>query len=103
MDDTDIYSGDPSGATAAGVPAPIDQSQVLPGDVSDAQQMSAWNPPAAQAQGIPWGGAAVYGITKAIDNQFPGSPTGIYGNVYPGSAGGYNGRTYTLRPIGAGG
>lgn len=98
------YSGDPNTAGAAGMPTPFDAYQCLPGDVADAQQMDQWNPPAAAQAGAPWwAGIAAYGVTKAIDNQFPGSPSGIMGNVYPGSIGGYNGRTYTLRPIGTGG
>jgi len=107
MGDEDLgqyYDGDTAYQTAVGLPPDYSASSVLPGDVSDQQQMGGWNPPAAQAQGVPWwGGIAAYGITRAIDNQFPGSPTGIHGNVYPGSMGGYNGRTYTVRPIGAGG
>ena len=102
--DTSDYSGPSTGASAAGLAAPIDAS--LPGDVSDAQQMAGFNtaPAAAQQAGVPWyAGAVQYGISKAIDNTFPTSPTGVMGNVYPGSIGGTNGQTYTARPTGAGG
>ena len=96
------YSGDPYTAGAAGMPS--DYGRGMPGDYADEQAMGRWNPPQAAAQGAPWwAGIAAYGVTRAIDNQFPGSPTGVMGNVYPGSVGGWNGRTYTNRPIGAGG
>lgn len=103
-DTSGIYSGDPYVSQTVGVQSDPSASPLLPGDVYDAQQMAPWNPPAAQQQGAPWwAGIAAYGITRAIDNVFPGSPTGMQGNVYPGSAAGYNGRTYTLRPLAAGG
>lgn len=97
------FTGDPFTSTAVGVPAAPAYYQ-LPGDQADAQAMDAWNPaPAAQAGAPWWAGIAAYGITRAIDNQFPGSPTGIQGNTYPGSGAGNSGRTYTMRPNGAGG
>lgn len=100
----DDYSGDPNLSTLVGLPPPMDPAAFLPGDIADDQQMSGWNPAPAQQQGQPWWqGVATYGITRAIDNQFPNSPTGIWGNTYPGSAPGYNGRTYTQRPLAAGG
>lgn len=100
----DDYSGDPALATSVGLPPMLDPAMFLPGDIYDEQQMGAWNTPAAQAQGMPWWqGLAIYGATKAIDNQFPNSPTGVWGNVYPGSAQGANGRTYSQRPLGVGG
>lgn len=99
----DDYSGDPNLSTSVGLP-PVYTGQQLPGDVADAQAMDPWTPAPAAQQGAPWwAGIAAYGITKAIDNQFPTTPTGTWGNVYPGSAPGYNGRTYTQRPLGAGG
>ena len=102
--DTDAYSGDPMLSSTVGITPGYDPSLLLPGDVSDQQQMAAWNPQPAQDQGAPWwAGIAAYGITRAIDNAFPNSPSGIYGNVYPGSLPGYNGRTLTQRPLGAGG
>lgn len=39
-----------------------------------------------------WQNLAVYGITRAIDNQF-GTPP-VNGNIAPGSFGGQNGLTY---------
>jgi hypothetical protein len=108
VDDTDIntddYSGLDTGATALGVVAPLDYS--LPGDISDTQQMQSYNtaPPAAQAAGVTWWqGAIQNGISKAIDNTFPTSPTGVMGNTYAGSVAGANGQTYTVKPLGAGG
>lgn len=99
---TEDYSGDPGTSPALGVPTSTDYS--LAGDSSDNAQMGAWNPAPAQAAGVPWWqGAIQYGVTKAIDNAFPNSPTGVMGNVYPGSGAGTNGRTYTQRPQGAGG
>ncbi len=102
--DTSDYSGLDTGATALGVVAPLDYS--LPGDMSDSQQMNAYNtaPPAAQAAGVTWWqGAIQNGISKAIDNTFPTSPAGIMGNTYAGSTAGANGQTYTVKPLGAGG
>lgn len=97
------YSGDPAGATAVGLPPGVDPNYYLPGDIYDAQAMAPWTPPAAQAQDMTWWqGLMAYGITKAIDNQFPNTPTGIYGNTYPGSIAG-PGRTYTLNPLANGG
>ena len=101
---TGLYSGDSNAGTAVGVPSPIYGGFALPGDVADAQQMQAWNPAPAADQGAPWwAGIMAYGVTRAIDNQFPQSPTGVMGNTYPGSTAGTNGRTYTQRPAGAGG
>lgn len=97
----DLFSGDPGTAGAAGVPSAVTMDQ-LPGDVSDQQAMGQWNP--AARQGAPWwAGIAAYGISRAIDNQFPNSPTGIMGNTYPGSGMGANGRTFSQRPTGSGG
>lgn len=101
---TSDFSGAATDATALGVVAPLDYS--LPGDISDSQQMNAYNtaPPAAQAAGVQWWqGAIQNGISKAIDNTFPTSPTGIMGNTYPGSTAGINGQTYSVKPLGAGG
>lgn len=101
---SDEYSGDDSGATAVGVPSPYSSSDVLPGDYGDDQAMAPYNSPQAAAAGAPWwAGMAAYGITKAIDNQFPNTPTGVMGNTYPGSFPGANGRTYTNRPAYGGG
>lgn len=102
--DTSDYSGSVLNAAAAGIATPIDYT--LPGDSSDGQQMSAWNtaPAAAQAAGVPWwAGAVQYGISKAVDNTFPTSPSGVMGNTYAGSTAGANGQTYTLAATGAGG
>lgn len=102
MDDEDLggyYSGDPLKASAAGVPAAVPSANgyYLPGDVSDAVQMEPFKAPPAQQQGAPWwAGLVMYGASKAIDNQFPGSPTGVLGNVYPGSGASWDGRTYTF-------
>lgn len=98
----DLYSGDPTYAAQVGLPAPA--GGVLPGDIADQQQMAPFNAPAAQQQGAPWwAGGVMYGLTRAIDNAFPGSPTGIMGNTFPGSIAGANGRTYVLRPLAGGG
>ena len=102
--DTSDYSGLASGASAAGLAVPM--FDMLPGDVSDAQQMAAYNtaPPAAVQAGMPWyAGAIQYGFSKAIDNAFPSSPSGVMGNTYGGSTAGANGHTYSLAPTGAGG
>ncbi len=101
---TDDFSGASTDASALGVVAPLDYT--LPGDVSDSQQMAAWNtaPPAAQQAGVTWWQASIQnGISKALDNTFPNSPTGVMGNTYAGSTAGYNGHTYTVKPLGAGG
>lgn len=101
-DQSGDYSGDPNAAQAAGMPS--NPGAMLYGDMADQQAMGPFNPPVAQAQGAPWWAAiAAYGVTRAIDNQFPGSPTGTMGNTYPGSVAGTNGRTYTMRPSGSGG
>lgn len=98
------YSGSDLTASAVGMPTDYSAGGILPGDVSDQQQMGPWSPPAAQAQGVPWwAGTVMYGVTRAIDNAFPGSPTGIMGNTYPGSGASAYGRTYTQRPTGIGG
>lgn len=98
----DYYSGDPTDSTAVGVPSVPSAS--LPGDQADAQQMQPYTPQPAAQHGAPWwAGIIGYGVVKAIDNQFPGSPTGVWGNTYPGSGAGANGRTYTQNPIGIGG
>jgi hypothetical protein len=102
------YSGDPALSTSVGLPTPVigsnDAQYMLPGDLADNQHMAQWMPPAAQAQGMTWWqAAATMGLNRAIDNVFPGSPTGTMGNVYAGSAAGANGRTYSMRPIAAGG
>jgi hypothetical protein len=102
--DTSDYDGPASTAQAAGIPYTSDY--VLPGDSTDAAQMAAWNtaPAPAQAAGVQWWqGLVQYGVSKAIDNTFSSSPTGVQGNVYPGSGAGLNGATYTQRPTGAGG
>lgn len=100
----DLYSGDFLSAPSVGIPPDMTQAPTLPGDVADAQQMEPWKPQAARDNSVPWwAGIAAYGITRAIDNQFPGSPQGTLGNVYPGSFSGYNGRTYTARPSAIGG
>lgn len=102
--DTGDFSGLATDATGLGVIAPLDYS--LPGDSSDNAQMAAWNtaPPAAQQAGVTWWqGAIQNGISKAIDNTFPNSPTGVMGNTYSGSTAGQNGHTYTQVPQGAGG
>lgn len=105
--DAGDYSGDPFSSQAVGIDTNTAFGSVgglLAGDVTDAQAMDRWNPAPAQAAGAPWwAGIATYGIGRAIDNQFPGSPTGIGGNTYPGSGAGSNGRTYNMRPAGAGG
>jgi hypothetical protein len=101
---TSDFSGYATDASALGVVTPLDYS--LPGDSSDNQQMAAYNtaPPAAQQAGVQWWqGAVQNGISKAIDNTFPTSPTGVMGNTYAGSTAGYNGQTYTVKPLGAGG
>lgn len=96
------YSGDPLQASAAGIPAGFYSGDILAGDQADAAHMERWNP--AADQGVPWwAGIATYGISKAIDNAFPGTPTGTRGNTYPGSGAGPGGRSYTQRPTNAGG
>ncbi len=96
------YSGDPMAAGAVGMPAQFYSGDILAGDMADSAHMERFNP--AADQGVPWwAGLVTYGIGKAIDNQFPGNPTGTMGNVYPGGGAGHNGRTYTQRPINAGG
>ena len=98
------YSGDPQAGSSAGVPVPVYSGEMMPGDIADNQAMAPWNPAPAQQQGVPWwAGIAAYGITKAIDNQFHGSPTGLTGNTYPGGGSNAVGKSYTLRPTGAGG
>lgn len=92
---SDYYSGSPLTAQAVGLPGM--SPGYLPGDIPDAVQMEPFSPAPAQQQGAPWwAGAVMYGVTKAIDNQFPGSPTGIMGNTYPGSGASWDGRTYTF-------
>lgn len=101
------YSGDPNMGTAVGVPVPVYSGYPMPGDISDEAQMAPWTPPYVRQQAggdVPWwASAAVYGISKAIDNAFPNSPSGVMGNVYPGSGASVSGRTYSQRPVGAGG
>ena len=51
--------------------------------------------PQAAVDSVPWWQNMVsYGLTKAIDNTFPGRNAGIQGNTNPGSFAGQNGRTY---------
>ena len=98
------YSGDPNMGGAVGVPVPVNVGGLMAGDVADQQAMGPWTAPQAAQQGAPWwAGIAAYGVSRAIDNQFPTSPTGIAGNTYPGSGAGYGGNTYGQRPSGAGG
>lgn len=102
--DTYDFSGLATDASGLGVIAPLNYS--LPGDASDYAQMAAWNtaPPAAQQAGVQWWqGAIQNGISKALDNTFANSPTGVMGNTYSGSTAGQNGQTYTLNPQGSGG
>ena len=96
------YSGDADMGGAVGVPSQL--GAILPGDMGDYQHMGGFNTGPAKSEAAPWwANAAIYGFSRAIDNAFPGSPTGTMGNTYPGSGAGYGGRTYTNRPTGAGG
>lgn len=96
-----LYSGDPLQSQSVGISPDSSGAPMMAGDVADYQQMNAWNPPAAQAQGMTWWeGIAKYGITRAIDNTFPGSPVGTMGNIYPGSMAGIGGRTVGYAPGG---
>lgn len=70
-------------------------------DVDEARKLTPFTPvpTASDGERAPWWqGAIMYGITKAIDNTFPGDPTiGIQGNTRPGSFAGQNGRSYNQR------
>lgn len=66
---------------------------LLPTDIYEANQVAATVP---ADSGRPWWETmAMYGITRAIDNQF-GTPQ--IGNSNPGSFAGQNGRTYESTP-----
>ena len=71
-------------------------SQLSDGDLAEWNKMSTYTAaPQSAREAAPWWANMVsYGVTKAIDNTFPGQNTGIQGNTKPGSFAGQNGRTY---------
>jgi hypothetical protein len=66
------------------------------GDGMEAAKMEPFTPLAAGQTAPWWERAAMYGLTRAIDNRF--GPQQVAGNVDSGTFAGQNGRTYTSTP-----
>lgn len=66
------------------------------GDATEWEKMRYYTAAPAEAVAAApwWQNMVAYGITKAVDNTFPGRNAGIQGNTSPGSFAGQNGRTY---------
>lgn len=64
-------------------------------DAAEWQKMVPYQAAPAGNEAAPWWQNLVsFGVTRAIDNTFPGQATRVQGNTQPGSFAGQNGRTY---------
>ena len=66
-------------------------------DQTEWAKMQTFTPAPADNAAPWWSNLVSYGVSKAIDNTFPGNPGGIQGNTRPGSFAGQNGMSYSQR------
>lgn len=66
-------------------------------DAAEWSKMQTYTPAPADNVAPWWQNLVSYGVSKAIDNSFPGDAYSIQGNTRPGSFAGQNGSTYNQR------